>query len=229
MAQALGPVIESRLIALLAGGATQEDVAQALGISRSTVERYAAQEQNRQVITEGRAALRRALVEKLAKPDGAVLRLLKRLEDNADTLLPKDADALARAIASLEKVASSASGEGRKGEQTGPRKVVLNISVPEWAVKQPEPIKQGELQVLDSGGRVVGVEAPPGPKKTDGAPTLRGELPGEDIDSRASGLELDADVSGTAEDGPSHPPAHGSRNLRGIADSDVKVPDDFDV
>lgn len=201
----VAPIIESKLIALLSGGASERDVANALGISPSTVHRYAVEAENAQVIRAAREALRRVLTEELAAEDGVLRRIAKRLRDNADTMLPRDVDALARALSAVEKTHANLAGENRRAAN-GPRSVTVNVSTPGW-------LRPADVVDAEQAGRVLpAVATPPCPRKTDGAPPVRGEFFGEDINSSREGDNASA-----------------ANKNAGVAETDVPIEADFEV
>lgn len=187
------PAIEAKLVSMVATGLSHRDVAKALGISEATVQRYASEAENAQVIAATRSALRRALVVELAADDGPMRILANRLKQEMQAGSAKDMDALSRAFASLERAHANLAGENRKA-QAGPRSVTVNVQLPAW-LDAP-----AQADVVEAGSAVSGVLAPHAPEKTDGVPPSRRESIGEDISSRASGLaETDVPVDADFE------------------------------
>lgn len=199
---AIAPLIEARLITLLGSGMTERDVASALGISPSTVHRYAVTQENAQVIAALREQARRTLMEKLSAVDGPLTKLADRLTLEAGGGAAKDVDALARAFASLERAHSNLAGENRRAAQ-GPRSVTVNVSTPGW-------LRPADVVDAEQAGRVLpAVATPPCPRKTDGAPPVRGEFFGEDINSSRE--------------------AGAANSNTGVAETDVPIEADFEV
>lgn len=135
---------------MLAEGLSKPQVAAKLGVSAETIRRLAKTEENSRLIAALRESVRVRTLKRVRKLAPKVLDLAQA---HAEKLGPgkvpvqdsASLDALARAALSLEKVASSASGEALKVAQA---QAGVLIQVAPWAAAHPP----ATAQVLDLAG-----------------------------------------------------------------------------
>lgn len=149
-APALTETQKVEALAMLAEGLSKPQVAEKLGVSGDTIRRLAKTEENSRLIAQLRESIRVRTLKRVRKLAPKVLELA---EGHAGKLGPgkvpvqdsASLDALARAALSLEKVASSASGEALKVAQA---QAGVLIQVAPWASAKPP----ATVQVLDLAG-----------------------------------------------------------------------------
>ena len=111
---ALTDTQKAEITVLLGEGKTHAEIAKQMGIHTNTVWKHAhASAEVKDYIEEKRLELKRRVSERLLK---IVEGVLDRVDDGSEdaTVEPKGLELLTRALANLEKVSSSVSGENRK-------------------------------------------------------------------------------------------------------------------
>jgi DNA-binding MarR family transcriptional regulator len=211
--------LEGRLVAMRAGGASVEDIARALRLSTSTVSRYINRAVNAEVIEAARSATRAYLSTELARTgaDGIAGKLLARLERAIDGGTSREIDECSRALRAVEQVGASVGGDAdRKGRERVVRHVVELAPFARGEVVDAEVIPHTDTNgtarhalVGAQEGPVSDAEGGVHPGNSDGAPGARLVALGEKNDSRASLVT--------------------PRGPRGTAESDIPIPDDFEV
>ncbi len=113
-----------QVIAMKARGVPNTQIAQQFKISQATVWRYLKSPEAQEKIAGHREIIRRVVMDRLANG------LMEKVADAVNNAKePRDVDATTRALLNLEKAATSASGEAKKLEMTGPGGEPLQIDV----------------------------------------------------------------------------------------------------
>lgn len=163
-AKVTSPVVEAKMVAALAAGLTAEQVAKAFNVHPATVYRVMKRGDNPRLLEILRQEIREKTLHGVKQTTPKALEWLEDIVTNRTSA--KDADALARALHALEKIASSASGEAKRVETN--KRVKVHVVLPEWA---KPPGAHVETVVLDpetgSTAEVVQTKPPALPAPAD--------------------------------------------------------------
>ena len=121
---ALSPDDVNEIIKLKAQGVTNATLAKIQGVSVATIGRYLKSPEAQEKLDEYRGIIRHAILR--GTSEGLVDIAVNRIKE-AETA--KDFDAATRGLLNLEKAATSASGEAKKVEMTGPGGEPLQIDI----------------------------------------------------------------------------------------------------
>jgi predicted transcriptional regulator len=121
---ALSPVEVDEIVKLKAQGVTNATLAKIQGVSVATIGRYLKSPEAQEKLEEYRGIIRHAILR--GTSEGLVDIAVNRIKE-AETA--KDFDAATRGLLNLEKAATSASGEAKKVEMTGPGGEPLQIDI----------------------------------------------------------------------------------------------------
>ncbi len=121
---ALTPVEVDEIVKLKAQGVSNATLAKIQGVSVATIGRYLKSPEAQEKLEEYRGIIRHAILR--GTSEGLVDIAVNRIKE-AETA--KDFDAATRGLLNLEKAATSASGEAKKVEMTGPGGEPLQIDI----------------------------------------------------------------------------------------------------
>lgn len=121
---ALTPDDVNEIIKLKAQGVTNATLAKIQGVSVATIGRYLKSPEAQEKLDEYRGIIRHAILR--GTSEGLVDIAVTRIREAESA---KDFDAATRGLLNLEKTATSASGEAKKLEMTGPGGEPLQIDV----------------------------------------------------------------------------------------------------
>lgn len=121
---ALSPDDVNEIIKLKAQGVTNTTLAKIQGVSVATIGRYLKSPEAQEKLDEYRGIIRHAILR--GTSEGLVDIAVTRIREAESA---KEFDAATRGLLNLEKAATSASGEAKKVEMTGPGGEPLQIDI----------------------------------------------------------------------------------------------------